>query len=269
MTKTSVYNYDDYRKFISSVVKARQSPWGIWSKISKAAGCRSTYLTQVMKGRAELTPDHVLGISRFFELNNDETQFFLLILEYGRAATKNLKEFLIKRIHKIQKEQEVLENKTHIARLEMGEKESIYYSSWYWSAIHVLISIPRYKTTVKISERLQLPLEQTKFALQNLVNHGLVKQERNQWTLTTNIIQIPKDSPVLGMHHQNWRNRAVQDLTNPLSDGVHFTDVSSMSLQDARKIKSLLLDLIEKNKRTIAPSQKEEVFCLNLDFFKV
>ena len=265
----SVYNFDDYRKYIEAVVKERKNAWGIWSQIAKAAGCQSTYLTQSMKGRAELTADHVIGIAEFFELSSDETQFFILILDYGRAATKKLKDFLYEKIRKTKKDQEDLAKRINQPRLDVGEKETLYYSSWYWSAIHVMLSIPIYKTTAKISERLQLPLEQTKFVLTQMKVYGLVKQERDHWTLAAGDIHIPKHSPLIGMHHQNWRTRAVMDSTNPFSDGLHFTGVHSMSFQDAAKIKSLLLDLVDKNKRIIAPSPEEEAFCINLDFFKI
>lgn len=265
----SVYNYDDYRKYIEAVVKHQKNPWGIWAKIAKSAGCRSTYLTQAMKGRAELTPDHIIGIAQFFELSNDETQFFLLILDYGRAATKKLKEFLITKIRKSRKEKEDIAQNINSTRITVGDKETLYYSSWYWSAIHILLSIPEYRTTVKISERLQLPLEQTKFVLTQMKLNGLVKQERNQWINSIDDNTIPKQSPLLGMHHQSWRTRAVTDSTNPLSNGLHFTGVQSMSYTDAAKIKSHIQDLIDKNKKIIGPSRKEDVFCLNIDFFNI
>lgn len=265
----SVYNFDDYRKYIEAVVKDLKNPWGIWSQIAKAAGCQSTYLTQAMKGRAELTADHAIGIADFFELTHEETQFFILILDYERAATKKLKDFLYDKIRKTRKDQEDLAKRINSPRLDVGEKEALYYSSWYWSAIHVLVSVPAFRTTHKISERLCLPLEQTRFALAQLKNFGLVKQERDHWVLGTGDIHIPKNSPLIGMHHQNWRTRAIQDSTNPLSDGLHFTGVHSMSASDAAKIKTLFLDLIDKNKKIIAPSPEEDVFCINIDFFNV
>lgn len=265
----SVYSFDDYRKFIEASVKDRKTPWGIWSQIAKAAGCQSAYLTQSMKGRAELTADHIIGIAEYFELSSDETQFLILILDYSRAATKKLKDFLQLKIEKIRKDQNDLSKRMNSPRLDVGEKETLYYSNWFWSAIHVLLSVPHFKTTQKISERLGLPLEQTKFCLTQMKSYGLVKQERDHWLLSTGDIHIPKNSPLIGMHHQNWRTRAIMDSTNPLSDGLHFTGVHSMSLIDASRIKNLFLDLLDKNKKIIGPSPEEDVFCINIDFFKI
>ena len=265
----SVFTFDDYRKFIRAVVSANENQWGAWAKIAKAAGCKATYLTQAMKGRAELTPDHAAGIAQFFSLSPEETEFFLLILDLNRATTKKLKEIISSKIRRLRKEQEALaKNYINESRFVI-EDSALQYASCYWSTIFVLLKIPKYRSATKLSARLALPLEQTMSALEHLKKNGFVKQDKGRWTN----IDESRLNQVGSLHHRieekNWRLRAALEVDRPFRLGLHKTSLLALSAQDAAKIKGLILDLVEKNKKVAAPSQSEDAFCFNIDFFRV
>ncbi|KHD89835.1 MAG: hypothetical protein OM95_01880 [Bdellovibrio sp. ArHS] len=269
MTK-DVFQFTDYRAFIKAQVDQDQNRWGIWAKLAQAASCKPTYLSQAMREKCHLTSEHMLGIARYWDLSDAETDFLLLLLEYARAGTQELRDYLFSKIKRIRKEREDIATRLKKPKFETGEKETLYYSSWFWSALHVMVSIPEYQSPKKIAARLSLPVEFIEQALQRLATHGIVTRKGQGWTYGTADVHIPKDSLLVGVHHNNWRQRAVADSTSPLgSDGVHYTSVYSLSRNDYQHLKEKMLELIEYSRKKIVDSKEEEIICFLCDIFPV
>lgn len=264
-----IYQFQDYRSFIKTWVKVQKNSWGLWARLSKAANCQPAYFTQAMKGSVQLTQEHILNLSEYLKLNQQETEYFLLLLEYQRAGTKNLSSFYLKKISYLQKEKQDLSNRLNRKNVEIQLDANLYYSAWYWSAIHIMTTIPEFQTTNAIAERLCIPVETTMRCLQSLKEQGLIVQESNRWKWVSGDIHIPKKSPLIGMHHKNWRDKAVQDSLEPNTDGIHFTTVSSISKKDFELIKKRIFDLIDEAAKITGPSQEEELICFTCDIFKV
>lgn len=87
--------------------------------------------------------------------------------------------------------------------------------------------------------------------------------------LGTGDLHIPKNSPMIGIHHNNWRQRAVLDSTLPNTEGVHYTAVYSISRKDHEHLKTKVLDLVEQSRKIVAPSKEEELICFTCDLFEV
>lgn len=265
----TVFDFNDYRQFISAQVDAQAKPWGTWGRLAKIAGCQATYLSQVMKGKAQLTPDHVYRMARHWEMTDAETDFFLLLLERERVAGKELRAHLEEKMKKIRREREDLAKRFAKERVEAGEKETLYYSAWYWAALHVIVTIPEYQTPAAIARRLNLPVGFVEQALKRLADNGFVKQSKGKWAIHTADVHVPKESVMIGVHHNNWRQRAVTDSTVSGGDSVHFTGVYSLSRTDYQHLKEKMLELIEHSRKVVAPSAEEELACFLCDLFTV
>lgn len=268
--KFDVFEYSDYRKAIRGCVEQHGNPWGIWARLAKAAACKPTYLSQAMREKCHLTPEQVLGIARYWEFSDAEVDFLLLLLDFARAGTRELKDHFQAKIKTIRKEREDLAARLKKPKFETGEKETLYYSSWFWSAFHVMVSIPEFQTAKKIAQRLSLPIEFVESALERLEGFGIVVRKGQGWTYGTGDVHIPRDSLLVGVHHNNWRQRAVADSTSPLgSDGVHYTSVYSLSRADYQHLKEKMLELIEYSRLKVADSKEEEIVCFLCDIFPV
>ena len=269
MTTTDIFNFDDYRAFIKAYVDSSPDSWGLWAKLALAAGCQATYLSQAMRGKVQLTAEHIHGLAKYWNMSEAETDFFLLQLEFARAGTEELRDYYLKKIKKIRRERDDLSKRFQKERVAPGEKETLYYSAWYWSALHVMTTVPELQTAQAMATRLFLPVKFVESCLHKLEEQGFVKKEGKLWKLGTADVHIPKDSLMVGIHHNNWRAKAVADSNQPDTEGVHFTGVYSLSRSDYQHLKEKVLDLVEHSRRVIAPSKEEEVICFTCDFFKI
>ena len=249
-----IYQFQDYRLFLKAWVKHQKNSWGLWARLSKAANCQPAYFTQAMK---------------YLNLNQQETEYFLLLLEYQRAGTKNLSTFYFKKISNIQKERQDLSNRLKRKNVEVTLDANLYYSTWYWSALHVITTIPEFQTTQSIAQKLCIPIETATRCLKSLEEQGLITQDSNRWKWISGDIHIPKNSPLIGMHHKNWRDKAVQDSLEPKTEGIHYTTVSSLSKKDFDLLKEKILEFIDETAKITGPSKEEELICFTCDLFKI
>lgn len=269
MKDRAVYSFSDYKEFIANKIKSSDEQWGLISKLALIAGCQRSYLSKVLSSSIHLTADHLLSLSEYWKLSEVETDFFLLLLEREKASTAKLRERIQKKIKAIISAQENLLNRVNRPKAQLGQKELVYYSNWKYSAIHILTSIPAYQTQKAIAERLQLSREIVEEALSELKEFGLVRLVKDRWVFNSTELHVAQDSPLVSLHHNNWRQQAVLNSQKRQTSNVHFTVVQSMDLQAWQRIKEKVLQLISQETEIAGPAKEELLICFACDFFEV
>lgn len=143
-----------------------------------------------------------------------------------------------------------------------------YYSSWHWSLVHVLTSIPGYQSVKAISERLALPAAEVETILVKLQRWGSVRGEKGRWKFAGNEHHISKSNPLVTFHHSNWRQKAVLNSQRQNPESVHFSVVQSVSQKDYNQVRELILETIGRAAKIAGPSTPEKVCVFNCDFFE-
>src|SRR5687768_13356982 len=88
-----IFNFLDYKKYLKEVIRENRGTHGYKTRLAKAAGCRSSYLSQVLHGNFDLSPEHALGLANFWGLSTTEKDFFIQLVHLARAGTKELKKY--------------------------------------------------------------------------------------------------------------------------------------------------------------------------------
>lgn len=139
--------------------------------MAEAAGCQRSYLSQVIHGNVHLVPDHAYGLSQYFGLSDEEREYFITMLEYARATSEDYKEHIRGKLQELKGEK----------HSEQKVAPKSYFSSWHWSAIHLLTNLPEYQSPKKLAEFLRLPEDSVRLSLETLAKVGLVKKEKQTW----------------------------------------------------------------------------------------
>ncbi|OQW47910.1 MAG: hypothetical protein A4S09_14015 [Proteobacteria bacterium SG_bin7] len=266
--KLSVFSFSNYKKFLQARLK---DSWGFVTKVAEAAGCQRAYLSRVISENESihLTPDHAYGISKYLSMSPNETEYFMALVDYARASSKTYRDFIEKKLISLSCDHENLKRQKGRERLTTSEAQAQYYSSWHWSAIHVLVSIPQFQNADSIAAKLNLPTSLVYGCLQDLAKNGFVRYDNSRWVHASGNLHLPKDSPFITYHHNNWRTRAVQDAQVRNNENVHLTIVQAMSKKSVEQIRRLIYDFVNESSRISSSSQSEEIMCTNLDFFSV
>ncbi len=269
MSMDQIYSYTDYKKYLNDIVEQNQHVRSYKSQLADAAGCQRSFMSQVLNSHIHLTPDHAVGLAAFWKLGADTTEFFLEMVHYGRAVTPALRMHLLKRLKQMVNRQRDAMAEVESPVLTEIEHQSIYYSNWHWSALHILSQVKGSGDEKSLSERLHLPLNTVQHALTVLQTMGLVVRKKESWVATQTNVHAPVNSIHSWLHHASWRQRANEIMRRESEGAIHFTGVYSLSRADMERIGDLVLELVEAANKIVGPSHEEDVACLCLDWFSV
>ncbi|MGK5083469.1 TIGR02147 family protein [Bdellovibrionota bacterium FG-1] len=266
---TDIFEYIDYKKYLKKALPTSGEQRGLRSKLGAALRCQSSFISRVISGPADFSPEHAVIINHFIQHTEMEGDFFVLLVQYARAGSKELEAHYLKQIRQIQEKREQIRERIQVKQELSKENQMTYYSAWYFSAIHILITVPQFQTPAEIARHLSLPLNLVSESLDFLVSTGMAIQDGARFKAGTTRLHLGKDSPMISKHHANWRMRSIQALDRRSQEDLFFSGPISISEEDAIKIRSNILKMLEQLEPTIRASTEEAVFCLGMDFFRV
>jgi uncharacterized protein (TIGR02147 family) len=260
-----IYEFTRYKDYLRGrVAEAR----GNLKVFSEAAGCQPSYLSRVCSSKIQLTQDHAFRLCRHWGFDSDERQYFMDLVDMERAADPGLRDAINSRIRAAQAKHANLQARTSRTTADQVQTSSIYHSQWTYAAIHFLTSTLAYTTVHEISQRLWLPEAVVSDVLSALMEWGFVRKQGQKYLFATGASHIPKNSPALPMFHSNWRTKAVQDSQNPTNDGLHFTNIQTVSRSDLERLKQIAAQFVQTTAEIAGPSQPEELVVITCDVFK-
>jgi uncharacterized protein (TIGR02147 family) len=263
----TIFKYDDYKSY----VKDSLSELGHGSRIrfASALNCQSAYITQVLNKDAHLSLEQAADASQFLNLNKGEEEYFLLLVQYAKAGSKRLRDIFKVRLKEIKEKRALFSNRVQ-GNDELDEVTMVkYYSKWYYGAIHIVVTIPEYKTKESISDYLGLKMDVVNEAIHFLENAGLISSSTNGYVTGMTKVFLKGDSPFIVQHHQNWRLRAIDSFTKDQKGNLHFSSAYTLSESDFVSIKEKLFKHLQEVRDIVRPSKEEKLCVLNLDFFSL
>jgi uncharacterized protein (TIGR02147 family) len=262
--------YTDYKAFIEARIKSESvAIRGLRQKIAKFIGCQSSYFSQVVNGKAHFTLEQAHRLCSFLNLDDNETKYFMLMVEYARSGTRDLKEYYMKQMEEIREARGNLKKRLKDTQTFSRAEQDRYYSTWFYSAIHVMLSIPEFQNIAKIAVHLNLPEKIVSEAIEFLVKIGIIEKKDGKYVPSKRDIHLERESEFIQRHHINWRTQCLLSVEKNLPDDLHYSVVTAIAKSDVKKIKEILIQSIEKAREVIAPSPEETTCVLALDFFKL
>jgi len=271
MINKNVFNFSDYKSYLSYVESRRKSfERGFRTKLASSIGCQSGFISNVLNGDAHFSSEQITGISRFLNLKPAEQKYLYTLLQYARAGTPALKSFIQNELDLLLDEYLNIKKRVGDSKALSESDQAVYYSSWHYTAVHLLTTIPGYKTPQSIAEGLGLAEAAVKKILLFLVQTGILVEKKNGELEAGNVlIHLNRESPHIRQHHTNWRIAAIQSLANDHQSDLHYSTISTLAKNDAEKLKAEMVRLIENYVETVKPSKEEEMVGFNLDFFRL
>jgi uncharacterized protein (TIGR02147 family) len=268
MTAKKVFDFTDYKAFLKHIEEVRAPiQRGFRSRLAEETGCQNAFISQVLNSGAQFSLEQTLKIASYLKLTDDERHYFLWLVEYARAGSQELKTYFQNLMTILREKNLEIKERVGSAQTLSIENQSIYYSHWYYAAIHVLVTIPKFRTVSNIAQALDLPAGLAERAVLFLVTSGLLTESRGELRPGPTQLHLDRGSPNISKHHTNWRIAAINSLSTEASTDVHYSTVSSLSLKDIEAIRSQLVQQIQTYVETVQKSPEEELYCFSLDFF--
>ncbi len=264
-----VYEFVDYKRYIKATLSLGKGRTGNRSKLASHLSCQSAHVSQVLNGHTHFSLEQAFKINSFLGHDHDESHFFLLLVQANRAGSRELENHFRAQIDEILKRRSLINNRLETNRKIPDEAQARYYSSWYYLAIHMAISIPELQNKESLSSYFGLPIEVVSETLNFLLNHGLAEFEQGRYKIGASHIHLGGDADNINKHHTNWRVQVMSSLPVTKSTDLHYSVVFSLSRKDAEGIKERFIQTIRANLEDVGPSKEEVLFSTCLDFFEL
>lgn len=268
--KKTIFEFLDYKSYLrerinDSPAKGR----GAKLKMSEFLQCHTSFISQVLNGDPNFSFEQAVKLNTFFDHTKEEARYFILLLHSERAGTNELRSFLKEEMKEILDKRSDLKNRLDVKNSLKKVDQQVYYSSWHYTCIHMLIAIPDFQTPLAIAKHLNLGREKVMEVLNFLESTGLAKKTGTRYEIGVTKIHLTKDSPQIQRHHVNWRMKAVNAIDENIPTNLHYSSIVSMSAADVPHIKEVLIKSIEECRKIVRDSKEEQVQSICIDFFGV
>jgi uncharacterized protein (TIGR02147 family) len=267
MHQESIFSFSEYRPYLVS--RFSEAKPGHKTSAAKALGVHTSLLPQVLKGSCELSLEQAEKFNSFFGHEEEEANFFLLLVLKSRAGTEALRQRLDQQLQELAKKQSQISARLAKEKAVSEKDQERFYSSYLYAAIHVLSSIPSFSSIEMIAKALAKTEGEIRRAVTFLESIGIVEFKDGKLIPGNRHVHLPPESPLIVNHHLNWRMKSLERIReNPKKD-LHYSGVLSLSEGDAQKIKTVLVDAIARSTDIAVKSPEETAYVLCVDFFQL
>lgn len=241
---------------------------GLKTEIAQLLNCMPGYVSQVLSGELHFNLEQADILSGYLKLDQNESRYFLLLVQFARSGTPSLKTHFEELIRE-EKNKALNFNKRHAAPEKSGLDITKYFSTWEYSYLHVLVTLPKIRTFDAIKSKSGINENRLKLLLEELVSMGVLELNQKEYRPSNQGFHLPKDSHAINNHHTNWRIKTIEALKNQSEYDLHYSSVVTLSKEDFIKIKQDLVDQLNLAKAKIKDSPEEIICSLSFDFFEL
>ena len=95
------FDYTEYKPFLTAWILAQpHKGHGSKAAMARAAACQTAYISQVVLGSAHLSAEQAEKLAHFFKFSEEETGYFILLVQKDRAGTESLRKHCLRQISK-------------------------------------------------------------------------------------------------------------------------------------------------------------------------
>ena len=267
----SIYDFEHYKTFLQSYLLALpKQGHGERSKIAQALQCQSAYLSQVLKGRAELSTEQTDRLAHYLRLTDEEAEFLFLLVELARAGTQSLKKRLERKKEKILSLRTKIKNRIDFKDSLTIEDQTEYYRSWLYGVVHLMVAIPALQTREKLMQTLKADPAELDRVLEFLMRCGLIEALGGKFKTGRVSLHLGSDSALVKQHHTNWRLRAIESMIHEKKNDLHYSSAVSVAQKDLPAIREILLKAIAEVRKIVKDSIPEDsIYSYAIDLFEL
>lgn len=268
MKKNSVFQFKSYKSWLANLFSNPDNR-GLMSRVCRQVDCQRSYLSRVLSGKLQLTPDYAYKISEALHMSGLEQEYFLLLVDLDRCNDSNHRNFINNKLKKMLAQHSEVGEKVQRPSPQQSFDQTQYFSNWYWSAIHMWCSTTGHHTVESVSKKFSLEPALVQKCLETLIQIGFLELQAGSYQYKMGAMHLDRNSPYTLWNHSNWRQKALQNAQLQKDSSLHFTNLQTMTRSDFQRIRTLILEIIEKMEGIARPSAPEELALVCLDVFLV
>jgi uncharacterized protein (TIGR02147 family) len=262
----NIFDFTDYRQYLAARLRESEGR-GSQSRLAKHLKVHTTLVSQVLCGLTNFSVEHGEEINLYLHHNDEESEYFRLLLAKERAGTKLLKDVVGKKIQTLLQARSELRGRVSTSKALPEAEKAIYYSSYFYPLLHVACLLPGLSSVEALADRLGCSQKKVRDGLDFLLRAGLLEKHGAGFRSGSSVLHLDKESPWLTTHHVNFRNFTMARLEDRRPSDLHYSSALTISKKDAARIRDGILKNFQENAKIVQGSSDEEVYVYCFDFF--
>lgn len=243
----NVYQYDDFRAFLRDAFEKKKlaEPGYSYRKFAAAAGIANPgYLLDVIIGKRTLSRNQAVKMAAVFGLNETETDFFLLLAEFGQCKKDVQRQNLYQ-------EMQSRRNRSRFARLSPSLVK--YYQDYHYSLVRCAIEAMDFRgdceSLGKFLDPPMAPATVRKYVQDLEEWHLIVADENGRYQVTEKFVEPPPTlSAMVRRLNREW---ILQAAEVPFKFGPTDRHVSTLLLMVSEETRLQLMEKVEAFRKEV------------------
>ena len=237
------YSYVDYREYL--VFALEKEGRGTRNQLAAFLNCQSSFISQVLSEKNELSLEHAFRMNQFFKHEEGEKSYFMTMVQLSRSGSEELRSYFRDILENLRTQQ--MQVHKVIKTKELSKEDILgFYSNWLYVSIHLLVSIPKYQNPKKLQEKLNISDQKLREALDYMVRLGLIVEDKTTGKLANGEahIHLKKTSPYAQVLSVMTRLRVIEKLKLSDPSAINYSLAFTLPESSYFELKKRLLDLI-------------------------
>ena len=269
--KINIYDYSDYRKFLSDFYELEKSldPTFSYRVFAAAVGMDASLLLKILQGKRHISSKNIATFVQFFRYKEGKAEYFREMVAYAKAKTDD----------EVRKHFEALQKMRPSSCRELDEARYRYFQQWFYPMIRSALDVfdyrsPEHAAALGESCVPKLTASQVENAVEALLQLGLAHQRKDGRI-------VPTDAHLKTQEH--WLSASISEYQRSIAELAHRSiaetpkeerDISTLTMAldstQIQKIRDILADArksIVKVANSMPSQICDSVYQLNFQLF--
>jgi Helix-turn-helix. len=268
----NIYAFQSYTEALTAVLEARkQAGKGLTlSQLATVCQMQPSYLTNVLKGRADFNTDQLARVCDQLEISFEENEFLALLLELKKTNFDKRRKHLEAKIKEIKAQH--LRAEKHITAKTVDltpEQQDKYYLDPYIQLLHIFLKSHEGSASVEfLAQKFSMQKSHVEDVLKALEEIHYIKRTKNKIEVLVGGRHLPRESQLLKPHHALMRMKSIDQMQRlPKEQTYSFSATISTEPAVRTQIQAEFLKFLKAAEKLVVSHDAEKMYQINFDLF--
>lgn len=267
-----IFTHLSYTEALTEVIELRKQlglPISL-SALAQTCQMQPSYVTNVLKGRADFNTDQLARICDQLEIGIEEGDYLALLLELKKTNFDKRRLQLETKIKELRARHLRAEKSITTKSVELlPDQLNKYYLDPFIQLIHIFLgSYKKHVTVDLLAQKFSLPKNHVANILQTLEEIHYIKRIGNQIKVLVEGRHLPRESALLKPHHALMRIKSIDQMQRLSSDQSYsFSATISTEPEVKTLIQAEFLKFLKVAEKLVRSRDSEKLYQINFDLF--
>ena len=267
-----IFQFESYTDALQAAYQERKAAASGMTLSGLAQMClmQPSYLTNVLKGRADLNSDQLYRLCELLQLNDEECEYLLLLLELKKTQYEKRRNKIKNKIKTIKSAQLRAEKNISAPEVTLtAEQSERYYLDPYIQIVHIYLTIPKAaKSLEDLAKKFSVAPPRMQEVLKTLEEIGYIQRNGKNYEVVVAGRHLPRESPMLRPHQQLLRMKSLEQMLSlPSEDVYSFSATISTTPEVRTQLQTEYLKFLKSAEKLVKGAPAEKLYQINFDLF--